>query len=937
MTRENYSAKRVPGKPSGGKAGAPELVTIPNAWALGESAKALFCEFGDKKGHWVPKSQIAPDSEVKRPVDRGLLIVPTWWAKKEGLLEYARAPSPWSKFPQLRHLLQELDTSLPKDDRARQIIKTLCDALRQDLGVSNSPISESKQQTTWFISYLPKRERTEMERGESGNVAETVMQQAAWAYVDKFGFAVFPCKPHGKEPLTAHGCKDASKDRKAISVWWKRNPSANIGIATGAASGVVVLDVDAKGGGRETLALLEDEQGRLPDAPTVLTGGGGLHIYFRDLGGLRNSAGMLGQGLDFRADGGYVIAPPSIHPNGSEYRWEISASIRDVALPEIPRWLLDRINAPTKPHFEMAARVGEGKRNETLFRIGRSLKARGLAEEEILAALQSANGQRCDPPLDGKEVAQIAYNAATTPDRPEFMGASERVDQSANVALHAAEAWPEPEPLTDALPAVKSLGAEMLPMALRDWLLDIAERYQAPVEYVAVPAIIAAGALIGRKVVIRPKRHDDWSEVPNLWGAVVGRPGIMKSPLMAEALKPLQEIDRAAHREFEDHKQEAEFKQKYATARRQNIDDEIRKRAKEHKSVTDLEAEFMRLEVEEPHARRYVVNDATVEKVGELLNQNPNGLVVVRDELGALLARLDSEEHATERGFFLQAWGGKYGYTYDRIARGTLRIEAACLSVIGAITPSRLDSYMRETFGGGNDDGLMQRFSLAVYPELPGEWKNIDREPHRAAGERARAAYQWLKELQPDLVHAVMPDGDLPYLRFDDDALAEFEKWREWLEVTIRDSDEHPALLSHLAKYRTLCPALALIFHLLDWAAGLGTGLVSLNALRLARAWCEIVESHARRIYRGVAMPAETAAAVLGGKLRKGALSSPFKAREIGRKGWSGLSRREDIDAALAVLEDASWVRAIAVRPGPVGGRPSAVYHVNPRLGRPQK
>src|SRR5260370_29318592 len=116
------------------------------------------------------------------------------------------------------------------------------------------------------------------------------MLRAALLYAEKFGFSVFPCRVCGKEPLPEHGLKDASKDSATIRAWWRRWPKANVGIATGAASGIVVLDVDAKADGPETLAILEDEHGRLSDTPTVLTGGGGQHLYFRDPRGLRNSA-----------------------------------------------------------------------------------------------------------------------------------------------------------------------------------------------------------------------------------------------------------------------------------------------------------------------------------------------------------------------------------------------------------------------------------------------------------------------------------------------------------------------------------------------------------------------------------------------------------------------------------------------------------------------
>jgi hypothetical protein len=107
------------------------------------------------------------------------------------------------------------------------------------------------------------------------------MPNSALAYAEHFGFAVFPCKPGGKTPLTSHGFKDATKDPAQIRDWCKRWPDANIGIATGPISGIVVLDIDPRHGGDDTLAALELQYGALPAIPMVLTGGGGVHYYFK--------------------------------------------------------------------------------------------------------------------------------------------------------------------------------------------------------------------------------------------------------------------------------------------------------------------------------------------------------------------------------------------------------------------------------------------------------------------------------------------------------------------------------------------------------------------------------------------------------------------------------------------------------------------------------
>ena len=112
--------------------------------------------------------------------------------------------------------------------------------------------------------------------------------------------------------------------------------------------------------------------------------------------------------------------------------------------------------------------------------------------------------------------------------------------------------WPEPKPLPDGLAPVAAFDLAVLPQSMAPWVADIAERMQCPPDFVAIPAMVALGATLGRKIGIRPQRKTDWIEVANLWGCIVGRPGMMKTPAMGEALKPLHRLDalaREAHAE----------------------------------------------------------------------------------------------------------------------------------------------------------------------------------------------------------------------------------------------------------------------------------------------------------------------------------------------------------------------------------------------------
>lgn len=136
---------------------------------------------------------------------------------------------------------------------------------------------------------------------------------AALAYARR-GLPVFPV--NGKSPLTMHGFKDASMDANIIRGWWTQWPDANVAIATGLVSGLFALDVDPRHGGDKSLAALEEKHAPLPATLDSRTGGGGRHLFFALTQGqiIRNSAGKLGPGLDVRGDGGYVVIPPSVHP-----------------------------------------------------------------------------------------------------------------------------------------------------------------------------------------------------------------------------------------------------------------------------------------------------------------------------------------------------------------------------------------------------------------------------------------------------------------------------------------------------------------------------------------------------------------------------------------------------------------------------------------------
>ena len=161
------------------------------------------------------------------------------------------------------------------------------------------------------------------------------------------------CRSPGKHPVGAlvpRGLKDATVDPEAIKRWWREMPEANVAIVTGTRSGLLALDVDAGRGGVEELAHLEAAHGPLPATPRARTGGGGHHDLFAhptDGTVVRNSASRLGQGLDLRGEGGYIVAPPSRHASGKRYSWGVSPANQAVA--PAPSWLTPRLRNEESP------------------------------------------------------------------------------------------------------------------------------------------------------------------------------------------------------------------------------------------------------------------------------------------------------------------------------------------------------------------------------------------------------------------------------------------------------------------------------------------------------------------------------------------------------------------------------------------------------------
>ena len=510
------------------------------------------------------------------------------------------------------------------------------------------------------------------------------------------------------------------------------------------------------------------------------------------------------------------------------------------------------------------------------------------------------------------------------------------IDSACEEWLDAVEAetpssdWPEPQPLPDDLPPVMILAPSMIPVPFRGWLADIANRMQAPIDFAAAAAIVALGSVIGRGCGIYPKKHDNWLVVPNLFGGAVGLPSVMKTPTIAEGMRHVSRLEDQARHEHKEAMDLFTIENGVIDIQMKALCETIKQAVKKDPSAdtTGFKEQLRALQIDEPIRKRYVTQDGTVEKIGELLSQNPRGILISRDELIGWFRSLDKPGHESDRGFYLEGWNGNGRYTYDRIGRGTIDIEALCTSIFGAVTPGPLAEYVKEaTKGACGADGLMQRFQLWVWPDTSSEWVNIDRYPDTEAKNRAFSIFETLAGTIPGAV--AIDDESIPALRFSEDGQEIFNQWRHELETRLRsDHGLHPAIVSHLAKYRSLMPSLALIFHLIEVADGTTeAGPVTDRAAIMAAAWCEYLESHAVRVYGAAVSVGLPPAKEIVKHIQRGDIKDGCTIKDIYRNHWAHLKTAGDVKAGIEVLIEGDWLRLTQIN---TGGRPSEIITLNP-------
>jgi hypothetical protein len=513
---------------------------------------------------------------------------------------------------------------------------------------------------------------------------------------------------------------------------------------------------------------------------------------------------------------------------------------------------------------------------------------------------------------------------------------------------------PDPLPITSNFAPVMPFSADLLPTVLQEFVYDEADRMPAPVSFVAVSVLVALGSVIGASCGIKPKQKDDWLIVPNLWGGIVAPPTSKKSPAIDSGMRPLNFLINKARESYESDSKNYEKEKMLYESKVDGLEADLKSASKTssknkpgetRENLAALICKEKDNKPNPPSLRRYKTNDCTVPKLGELECANPNGILVLRDELIGLLAGLDKEGKEEDRAFYLEGFNGTGSYDTDRIMRGSLFIKNHCLSVFGGIQPDKLIAYLEQAYSGLGNDGLLQRFQMLVYPD-PIEWQYRDRYPNREAANVVFDIFQKLSETNflEFGANSIDKYNTRPYFRFSLDAQAFYVDWTHKLNTQKIPNEENTVIQQHLGKYERLLPALALIFHLIDCASiGQANDFgVSLEAIKRAALWCEYLETHARRVYGlidGMGMrPALTLSKKIEALIKRTAQTDEnwardgFTLRDVRRKQWQHLKDDIAIEKALTVLTDNYWIVPNDTQISKIGGRPTTRYFISQKI-----
>ena len=468
-----------------------------------------------------------------------------------------------------------------------------------------------------------------------------------------------------------------------------------------------------------------------------------------------------------------------------------------------------------------------------------------------------------------------------------------RHEEAAKASMGGIEREKADAKVTD---ASASFELELLPHNAGIYAKNVAHRMNnAPLSFTATAALLVLSSAIGRRVGIRPKRRDNWTVTPNLWGMLIAPPSIKKSPIFSEMIKPLQKLEMEAYERYEE---------EMAAYRLERVAYDIE--MKEYKErIKEGESPTPPTEPKEPKPKRYIINDATVEKVAVIMKDNPDGLALFMDELAGWFKTMEKQGRETDKQFWLEVFNGNGSRSVDRIGRGSLYVPHVCATIFGTIQPDTLMGIVKKTTGqSSGGDGLLQRFQLVAYENTP-SFDFIDEPPDTFAKEAYEETVKRMAEADP-LEHGAKKDPvtDEIFYRFSEEAAAAFKEFSIANNKEVaKYAETNPAMAAHLGKFDGLFASLALILFYADRVMSVTTA-DEIPEAYARKAWrlCDYYKAHAMRVYDMESVE-ERRREALEEKIREKTLELLGEGKqptfsEIVRRTW-GAKTTKEVEAAI--------------------------------------
>lgn len=530
--------------------------------------------------------------------------------------------------------------------------------------------------------------------------------------------------------------------------------------------------------------------------------------------------------------------------------------------------------------------------------------------------------------MSGPEDIAAAYQRATNWRESRRLAAAPRLitlqeggeERSSSVHSLGREIWPDPDlsivsPDRDAPPPFP--GEAVFGPRWNEWLLDTAKATGAPPDYVAAALLAVAASLIGNARWSKP--WDGWEEPAVLWLMLIGQPSANKTPSLKAASKPLNALALRLREEALEAVQTWEEEAVYAAARESEWEADVKAAAKDGKDPppkpTDAEPS------EKPVVPLLCVNDATTERLAVVLSRQHRGTLALRDELTGWLMNMSRYANGgSDKPFWLEAYNGG-GYSQERQSRQTY-VARLSVGVVGCIVPDKLQSVLL----GVDDDGLLARF-IPVWPDRAPVVRP-NKAPDDVFAERAFERLYGL-QMEEDEKGRVHPR----LLPFTEPARALLLELMQ--ETRALEDGEEGVLVSFVGKMRGFAVRLALVLAHLDWAAGDGVPPQEISEQHFGRAAHFVMEyalPMARRSYADAAVSEADKAARRLASLILSERITAFTVRDITNRNRQGL-KKADVEAAVKRLHEADWLHSEKKASAGKGGRPSVLWHVNPKVG----